>query len=143
MKLRTFFIYSVCLLLAACSPSKRLQVLLKKHPELLKSCVDTFYTEPTIKKIPVYVPGDTVRIPNRDTVINTKYKYIYINKDSVVVIHKPKYIYIHDTVRSMKYIVKTNNFNTEQNHKEPWYMNFILYIIVGFFMLFIIHKIFK
>jgi hypothetical protein len=72
-------------LLIACSPQKRLNRLIKKHPELLETKIDTI------------VVRDTIVIENYDTTVLSK----LIKSDSTIVIDNSKVFlkYYYDTLR--------------------------------------------
>ena len=73
------------LLLIACSPQKRLNRLINKHPELLETKIDTI------------VVRDTIVIENYDTTVLSK----LIKSDSTIVIDNSKVFlkYYYDTLR--------------------------------------------
>lgn len=73
------------LLLIACSPQKRLNRLIDKHPELLETKIDTI------------VVRDTIVIENYDTTVLSK----LIKSDSTIVIDNSKVFlkYYYDTLR--------------------------------------------
>jgi hypothetical protein len=72
-------------LLIACSPQKRLNRLINKHPELLETKIDTI------------VVRDTIIIENYDTTVLSK----LIKSDSTIVIDNSKVFlkYYYDTLR--------------------------------------------
>ena len=72
-------------MLIACSPQKRLNRLIKKHPELLETKIDTI------------VVRDTIVIENYDTTVLSK----LIKSDSTIVIDNSKVFlkYYYDTLR--------------------------------------------
>lgn len=73
------------LLLIACSPQKKLNRLINKHPELLETKIDTI------------VVRDTIVIENYDTTVLSK----LIKSDSTIVIDNSKVFlkYYYDTLR--------------------------------------------
>ena len=88
------FYISLIVLLFSCSPQKRLNRLIKKHPELVK--IDTIVVRDTIR--------DTVNITTNLTRVDTIFSFnqvfdtITITKDNLTV------RYYHDTVHDKVYI---------------------------------------
>jgi len=130
-------IFSICLLcvLVACSPSKRLARLVKKHPELVK--VDTLRVHDT-------TITEHVR---KDTVINwnTLYDTAYIVKDklSIKVVRVNDSIYIRGACESDT-IIKTINIPYSFVQPRPTLKikpyKSILFFVILFFIIYLLFK---
>lgn len=80
------------LFLAACSPQQRYAHLIKSHPELLQ-VADTVYEEKTYVVVDTFIiEADTVEIENVDTFIDTEYQTIYVTRDKIKIVDKPRTI---------------------------------------------------
>ena len=136
------FYISLIVLLFSCSPQKRLNRLIKKHPELVK--IDTIVVRDTIR--------DTVNITTNLTRVDTIFSFnqvfdtITITKDNLTV------RYYHDTVHDKVYIsgecdtiwvevpfekiveykVPCNTASVEENIKWwYWVLLLLLFLIAG------------
>ncbi len=130
----------IIILIAACSPQKRLNRLIALHPYLLKT--DTVASVDTVVKTnTIITPGDTTIVTNHDTVVNTKTLTIYITKETVKVITKPDTLYIHDT--TFKHIYKfRERYNTpaEDTTETPAWLIFLTCAAFVFLIVYIIRK---
>lgn len=106
MKNYIILVLFVGVLVAGCSPEKRLQRLLRHHPELMQTHSDT--TSDTMVYVhEIYIPGDTIEIHNSDTIVDTEYQTLYVDRDKIVSIVKPDTFIRVDTVIRFKYVTTT------------------------------------
>lgn len=131
-------------LISGCSYQQRFNRLIKKHPDLLGKA-DTTYIHDTISYNDTIVTiGDTVEIFNVDTFIDTEYQTIYVTKEKVKIITKPKVIIkevkVPTKTKVLRYITKENNSYWLPNRKIiP-----ICGVALGLFLLILsIFKLFK
>ena len=97
------------LVLASCkTPEQKLLSLYEKHPELRR--VDTAYL--VIDRVftdTVVIKGDSIYIPNHDTVFETEFVKVFVDKDKIKFIEKNRNIIIHDTIRDSIPVISQNN----------------------------------
>jgi hypothetical protein len=131
------------LLLTACSPAKRFNRLIEKHPELLT--VDTLLIRDTIT---LYVPE-----VHTDTVVTLKEltDTITLTKERVMVkawyVPKEKKVYIQGKCDPI-YITKIveRKVPVKYYEKYPWWkklLNNLLAIFIIFAILYVAHKVYK
>ena len=140
----------ILLVICSCSPQRRFDRLIRKHPELLTK--DTLIVKDTIR--------DTIRITvpevQVDTVVEyqTLYDTIFLEKDQLKVkvwMDKEKKVYIQgkcDTV----YIVKPYEKIVERKipimyyEKTPWYkklLNNVIGILLSLLVVYITYRIIR
>lgn len=137
------YLFIITLIIFSCSPQRRFDRLIKKHPELLTK--DTLYVKDTIH--------DTIRIKIPEVHVDTVVEYeklydtIYLEKDQLKVkvwMDREKKVYIQgkcDTV----YIVKPYTKIVERKipiryyEKTPWYKKLLNNVIGILLILFIVY----
>lgn len=117
-------IIAILILLSSCSPQKRLNRLLTKHPELLHSKVDTVYIES--------VEADTIFYYNqKDTVViregKLTMKYFYNSSDSTV--------YLQGKCAADT-LIREIMIPSKIEYKRSWYDKFLLpFGIIGLILI--------
>lgn len=126
------------IILASCSPSKRINRIVKKHPELLVSdtirvvdtvIIDSYIHDTTTK----FIEHKTVEVINNERV-NLKYRYDTITNE----IHH--YVECKGDTLIREVLVPYKQIKTVKKHSFNW---FLIGLLIGFISIVLINKLTK